>query len=104
MKTREYMGKRFTKPQQGRSEDIEGIKVGKDWKVGSDELNIILYRRHIRRKDSKEYWEIHGFFATVSGALHELVNQEVRDTHLIDLMTIFNKIEELQKEIQDSRK
>ena len=76
------------------------MNIGKNWKIGSDSLNIILYRKRKRgKKDTKEVyedWETAGYFATIAGALHELINQEIRDTHLTDLKTIATKIEKLE--------
>jgi len=73
--------------------------IGKKWQIQSNSLNIILSRKRKRiRKDTKkvyEDWEIVGYFATVANALHELVNQSVRDTELKDLKTISRRIDEL---------
>ena len=69
--------------------------IGKDWKIGADKLNIILYKRGIAKKTGRDTWRVMGYFATVGGALHELVNQRVRDTELKDLKTITKAIEEL---------
>jgi len=81
--------------------------IGKNWKIESDSLNVILSKRIKRhRKDTgKIYndWVTMGYFATVKDALHELVNQGIRDTLLIDLKTISAKIDELHTTIQSQR-
>ena len=77
--------------------------IGKNWKIESDALNVILYRKKKRvKKDTQEVyedWEVMGYFATVGGALHELVNQGIRDTQLKDLKTVVAKVGELKKMI-----
>ena len=62
-------------------------------------MNIILYRRQVNKKTGKEYWRAHSYYATVANALMELVNQGVRDTELADLKTIYDKIDQLHKDI-----
>ena len=78
--------------------------IGKQFKIESDNLNVILYEKKTRKnKETKreyEDWETMGYFATPKGALIELVNQKVRDTELKDLKTIVSKLEELEKLIR----
>lgn len=75
------------------------MEIGSEWKIESDSLNVILYRKRGRiKKDTKESceaWERVGYYATVAGALHGLVNQGVRETELKDLKTVVEKIAEL---------
>ena len=86
------------KPQQAR-EPLKGLTIGRDWRVGADTLNIILYRRQVNKKIGKEYWRAHSYYATVTNALVGLVNQGVRDTELADLKAVCDKIDRLHKDI-----
>ena len=86
------------KPQQAAG-PLKGMAIGQDWRVGTDTLNIILYRRQVNKKTGKEYWRAHSYYATLSNALLGLVNQGVRDTELADLKTVCDKIEQLHKDI-----
>ena len=86
------------KPQQA-TKPLKGLAVGQNWRVGADTLNIILYRRQVNKKTGREYWRVHSYYATVSNAIVELVNQGVRDTELADLKTVCDKIEQLHKDI-----
>jgi len=75
--------------------------IGKDWKIESDSLNVVLYRKHMAtRKVTGERYEDWGdpigYYSTIKGALHGLVGQGVRDTALTDLKTIESKISELR--------
>ena len=80
------------------------MKVGKLWKVESDSLNVTLYRKKKRtRKDTQEVyedWDALGYFGTVGGALQELINQGVRDTHLTEVQSVVRKIEEIHNLIR----
>ncbi len=75
--------------------------IGKNWKLESDELNVKLMSRHIRKatpdKPSKEYWVTVGYYGTVKGALAGLVEHEVKSTGLKDVLTVVAKIDELYK-------
>ncbi|MDP2729042.1 MAG: hypothetical protein Q8O55_00955 [Dehalococcoidales bacterium] len=74
------------KPPRG-TEQVKGMAIGKDWRIGADALNIILYRRQVNKETGKEYWRAHSYYSTVANALVELVNQGVRGTELADLNT-----------------
>ena len=86
------------KPQQA-VEPLKGMVIGQNWRVGADNLNIILYRRQVNKKTGKEYWRAHSYYATLSNALLGLVNQGVRDTELADLKAVCDKIEQIHKDI-----
>jgi len=86
------------KPQQATG-GVKGLATGRNWRVGADSLNIILYRRQVNKKTGKEYWRVYGYYATVANALVGLVNQGVRDTELADLKTVCDKIDRLRKDI-----
>ncbi len=91
--------KRLQNRLQQATEPLKEMAIGQDWRVGADTLNIILYRRQVNKKTGKEYWRAHSYYATVTNALGELVNQGVRDTELADLKTVYDKIEQLHKDI-----
>lgn len=78
--------------------------IGKNWKIEADTLNVILSKRRLKKpKDGKpalEYWEAMGYYSSVANALKDLVNYELRETALVDLRTIVNKINELHKLIE----
>jgi len=80
------------------------MNIGKDWKIESDSMNVVLLRKRTRhQKDTgKAYtdWEIHGYFSTVHNALKELVNQEVRETELKDIKSIQASIDNLHQLIE----
>jgi len=50
------------------------LTINKDRKIGADSLNIILYHRQ------KKNWKVGGYFATLSGALHELILHQMIET------------------------
>ncbi len=80
------------------------MKIGNKWKIESDSLNIILYRKKKRvKKDTKEVyedWETMGYFSTIPNALREMINQRIRDTELKDVKTIIAEIDKLETLLQ----
>ncbi|MFC2024317.1 hypothetical protein ACFLTJ_01890 [Chloroflexota bacterium] len=96
--TRTIANRLQNKPQQA-TRRVKGLTVGRNWKVGADSLNIILYQRHVNKKTDREYWRAHSYYSTVTNALVGLVNQDIRDTELADLKTVCDKIDELRRDI-----
>ncbi len=82
--------------------------IGKDWKIESDNLNVKLIKRYIRKatadKPRGEYWVAEGYYGTVKDALRGLVEHKVRATLLKDVKTVVAKIDELYKLISGLEK
>lgn len=80
------------------------MKIGKDWLLRNDSLNIILAKRkqRIRKGTNEKYedWEDVGYFATVPNALKYLVAQHIRDADLKGLKTISEQISEVEQMIE----
>ena len=72
------------------------MKIGTNWKIESDAMNITLFKRHITKK-GKEVWNADHFFSSVKNALDFLVEQEIKGTGMKDFKTIASK----QKELHD---
>ena len=87
-----------TKPEQVSGQS-KGIVIGKNWKLGADSMNIILYQREVNKKTKEERWRVHGYFATIANAVMALVNQEVRDTQLVNVKIVCDKIDRLHTDI-----
>ena len=77
----------------------KGIVIGKNWKLGADSMNIILYQREVNKKTKEERWRVYGYFATIANAVMALVNQEVRDTQLVNIKVVCDKIDQLHTDI-----
>jgi len=101
------------------------IMIGENYKLEADKLNIILLKkseptdektlermkkmREIRfgvkeesdvidDPDIKEKgWHVEGYFNTLQNTLKRLVDLEVKNTDLVDLKTIIQKIDEAEK-------
>uniref|UniRef100_A0A6M3LEW6 DUF5405 domain-containing protein n=1 Tax=viral metagenome TaxID=1070528 RepID=A0A6M3LEW6_9ZZZZ len=77
--------------------------IGKNWKIESDSMNVILSRLIIRKpKDGSpnyEDWEIVGFYSSLANALKGLINHEVLETEFVDLQIVVALIDELHRHI-----
>lgn len=99
IETTQMTGEGLPCPPRCVSGASKGIMVGRNWKVGADSLNIVLYYRQVSKKIGRESWKAYGYYATATNALLELVNQGVRDTKLADLKTVCDKIDQLRNDI-----
>jgi len=73
------------------------MKVGVNYKIESDGLNITIFERRISRKTNKEYWVSIGYYSSVANALRGLVDLEVAKTTLKEFKVVVGKQEELYK-------
>lgn len=79
--------------------------IGNKYKIESDELNIILYKKRVITGTGKghpatkpigsEYWEAIGYYSSLKNALKGLVDFGVRETKLKDLKVIIARQDEL---------
>ena len=81
--------------------------VGKDWKIETDSLNVILYRRkvsdpnsHLTKVVGVERWVVSGYYSSVKSALHGMVEQGIRDADLVDLRVLDAKIDVLHQDVE----
>ena len=83
------------------------MKIGKNWEIKSDPMNVTLLKRHrvkaTATKPAHDSWKIEGYYSTIKGALVGLVNQEVQETGLEDFKTVVAKIDELHKLIEEEK-
>ena len=62
--------------------------IGKDYKIESDNLNVILYERKTSKKGGNDYWIAISFFSSIKNALKSLADMKLRETKLKDMQTI----------------
>ena len=78
--------------------------IGKKYKIESDNLNIVLYKRRVTKatakKPSHDYWYVEGYYSKISNALKALVDLGVAETGLKDLKTVVKKQEEIYRLIE----
>ena len=81
------------------------MKIGKDWKIESDSMNVTLMKRtRVKAKDGKpahDNWPVMGYYPTVKSALKGLVNFGVAETGLADIKSVDKKIDELHELISN---
>jgi hypothetical protein len=74
------------------------IKIGDDYAIGSNSLNVILFEKHTGQRGKskgKELWRERAYFSTPQNALDYLVELKIRKTDLKDLKTVCEKIDEI---------
>ena len=80
------------------------MNIGRNWKIESDELNVTLYQRFVRKGNTSDYWRPHSYYSTLTNTLHALVNIEVNRTGLKDLETVNRRIDEIHTWISEALK
>ena len=68
------------------------FQINKNYAIGSDELNVTLYKRGGNNK----YWKPLGYFGSCESALKALVDMEIKGTGLKDFETVVSKVQELR--------
>ncbi len=74
------------------------IKIGDTYALGSNNLNIVLYEKHIgkqKQNKGKEYWKEIAYFSNIHNALNYFAELEIRKTELTDLKIVCQKIDAL---------
>jgi hypothetical protein len=69
------------------------FEINRNYAIGSDELNVTLYKRG----ENNKYWKPLGYFGTCESALKALVDIEIRGTGLKNFETVVNNILELKE-------
>ena len=75
------------------------LEINKNYAIGSDELNVTLYKREVS-KQGKKYNRPIGYYSTFRNALKALVDAEIKGTGLKGFEIVINKIDELHKLIE----
>ncbi len=78
--------------------------IGKDWKIESDDLDVVVSRRTVAKRGKNaglEKWTAEAFCSSLQNALQWLVDQEVKETGLTDLRTVIKKQNALYKLMRD---
>lgn len=81
------------------------MQLGKDWKIESDSMNIILKRRRVvkkkdRKEDSRDPWNVEGYFSNVQNAMKFMADIKLLESEFKDMKAITKKQEEIYKLIQ----
>lgn len=83
------------------------MRINEDYRIlAEDKMNIQLQRRKVvQDKQSKNYgketWTTQAYCCSFKSALKTFLDWEVNETGLKDLETIINKIEEVQRSIDN---
>jgi len=80
------------------------VKLGKDWQITTDSMNIILKRR--RRvpakggKPAHDRWINVGYYGNLRAALNDILDKKIIASGIKDLQTVLKAIEEVRSLIK----
>jgi hypothetical protein len=80
------------------------MQINNDWKIESDELNIILSERSIistGKNEGEEQWKVKGYYSNIKNAHDAMIDKEIKGTGLTDLETVIRKIDELKASFKE---
>ena len=91
------------------------IRINDDWKLTSDQFNVILNKRYIvdptkspnweKRKadgaspEPREEWKEVGYYPTVEKAIDALVNKAVLSSNATTIGELLNEITQIRRDI-----
>ena len=80
------------------------MKINNNYKIESDELNVIVKKKYIPKEGKnagKPQWRPISFHANVEQALNSIVDKEINGTGLEDFKTVVDKVKELREFIKE---
>jgi len=78
--------------------------INDDWRLESDELQIILMHRrskthHSSKVDSPDSYEVF-YYSTIAYALQSILQKEIQGTGLKDVIAVNDRITKINQDIQ----
>lgn len=79
------------------------MKINNNWKVESDELQYVLYKRVVRtnKEDGSKYdvWVAKSYHNTMDNLYKKLIESEIKGSGVKDIKTILDTINKLRKDL-----
>lgn len=87
-----------------RTGDKEFFVINKTYKIDCDRLNFILKRKG-QSEDGEEStaWKIMGFYPTVKGIYHAVVELGIKESSMMELKALNDKVSELHALIDGTK-
>jgi len=84
------------------------IMIGKDYKITSDTLNVILNKRY-DQKDKEgnvngEAFKIIGYYSTIHSACNALIEKEIKDSDVISIDGLKKHVAGVKEQIFEALK
>jgi len=83
------------------------MKLGKDWKIESDEANVTVFKRHsVKDRETgknKFVWKAEAYLSNVNNAVRWFINHKINETGLKDLKHVQSEIERLEGILNEAK-
>ena len=76
------------------------MKLGTNYKIESDALNVTVYQRQIKKKDGSEYWKAIGYFSRFQNAIKFIADLEINEAGMKDFGEVVKKQGEIYQLIE----
>lgn len=89
---------------KGKTGDTEFYIINKTYKIDTDKVHNFILKRKGSNKEGGEgtSWNTIGFYQTVKQLYHAVVELEIKDSSLIDLKALNDKVGELHELIENA--
>ena len=67
------------------------VQINRNYKIESDNLNVILSKREVSKENGLERWRGISYYSTFENALKALVDMEIKGTGLKDFEIVVEK-------------
>jgi hypothetical protein len=90
---------------KGKTGDTEFYIINKTYKIDSDKTHNFILKRKGANEEGEEdkTWKTIGYFPTVKQVYHAVVELGIKESSLIDLKVLNEKVNELHALIEDAR-
>lgn len=81
------------------------MQIGKNFKIESDEMNVVILERHVVGKGKsagQETWKSIAYCGTLEYALEHLINLQVNRTGMKTVEDVAEKMKELRRDILEA--
>ena len=76
------------------------IRIGANYKIGSDEKNLILFKKVVTKKDPKKYtWRVKGYYVDFEHIANDLVDTCIYASSASSMQKMIKYTSELKKEL-----
>lgn len=87
-----------------RTGDKEFYVISKTYKIDCDKMNFILKRKGTSEEgEESNTWRTVGFYQTVKQLYHALIEIGIKESSLIDIKSMNDKVLELHQYIENAR-
>lgn len=72
----------------------------KEYRIITDDLNIIVQEKKVNKKNDEEYWVSLAYYGTIESALKFVVDKKIKDAWVDDLKQMTMEIQSIHNDLK----